>query len=133
MQGCHRLRGRRAGSYLYLDVNIEVSSPEIHILFVTCIMCHELVIWPSLQDLLVSFTLQVDPFSSVSSAHDIGENVRWQIHKSHPTVTEMFIHIGLLDTFIIFLRWWRQNLSYLVSVPTPNIGWTLLTIYVSSI
>ncbi|KEH43238.1 metal tolerance-like protein [Medicago truncatula] len=58
VEGCHRLRGRRAGSTLYLDVNIEV-----------------------------------DPFSSVSSAHDIGENVRRQIHKSHPTVTEMFIHI----------------------------------------
>ncbi|KAK7277719.1 hypothetical protein RJT34_22734 [Clitoria ternatea] len=58
VKGCHRLRGRRAGSYLYLDVNIEV-----------------------------------DPFSSVSAAHDIGENVRQQIHKSHPTVAEMFIHI----------------------------------------
>ncbi|KAK8467850.1 hypothetical protein PHAVU_007G165166 [Phaseolus vulgaris] len=58
VKGCHRLRGRRAGSYLYLDVNIEV-----------------------------------DPFSSVSAAHDIGENVRHQIHKSHPTVVEIFIHI----------------------------------------
>ncbi|CAK8572823.1 unnamed protein product [Lathyrus sativus] len=58
VKGCHRLRGRRAGSTLYLDVNIEV-----------------------------------DPFSSVSSAHDIGENVRQQTHKFHPTVTEMFIHI----------------------------------------
>ncbi|KAL5123787.1 Metal tolerance protein C1 [Glycine soja] len=59
VKGCHRLRGRRAGSYLYLDVHIEV-----------------------------------DPFSSVSAAHDIGENVRHQIHKSHPTVVEVFIHIG---------------------------------------
>ncbi|XP_061349757.1 metal tolerance protein C1 isoform X2 [Gastrolobium bilobum] len=58
VKGCHRLRGRRAGSYLYLDVNIEVN-----------------------------------PFSSVSAAHDIGENVRHQIHKSHPTVAEIFIHI----------------------------------------
>ncbi|WVY97880.1 hypothetical protein V8G54_030031 [Vigna mungo] len=58
VKGCHRLRGRRAGSYLYLDVHIEV-----------------------------------DPFSSVSAAHDIGENVRHQIHKSHPTVVEIFIHI----------------------------------------
>ncbi|KAK7392337.1 hypothetical protein VNO78_20771 [Psophocarpus tetragonolobus] len=58
VKGCHRLRGRRAGSYLYLDVNIEV-----------------------------------DPFSSVSAAHDIGEIVRHQIHKSHPTVVEIFIHI----------------------------------------
>ncbi|CAL0316192.1 unnamed protein product [Lupinus luteus] len=58
VEGCHRLRGRRAGSSLYLDVHIEV-----------------------------------DPFSSVSAAHDIGENVRRHIHKSHPNVAEVFIHI----------------------------------------
>ncbi|XXG54158.1 hypothetical protein AAC387_Pa03g2108 [Persea americana] len=58
VKGCHRLRGRRAGSYLYLDVHIEV-----------------------------------DPFSSVSAAHDIGENVRQQIHKLHDEVAEVFIHI----------------------------------------
>ncbi|RYR71756.1 hypothetical protein Ahy_A02g005979 isoform D [Arachis hypogaea] len=58
VKGCHRLRGRRAGSYLYLDVHIEV-----------------------------------DPFSSVSAAHNIGENVRKRIHRSHPTVAEIFIHI----------------------------------------
>ncbi|KAJ8636430.1 hypothetical protein MRB53_010697 [Persea americana] len=58
VKGCHRLRGRRAGSYLYLDVHIEV-----------------------------------DPFSSVSAAHDIGENVRQQIHKLHNEVAEVFIHI----------------------------------------
>ncbi|KAK9282317.1 hypothetical protein L1049_005231 [Liquidambar formosana] len=58
VKGCHRLRGRRAGSSLYLDVHIEV-----------------------------------DPFSSVSAAHDIGENVRRQIHSSHPEVSEVFIHI----------------------------------------
>lgn len=58
VKGCHRLRGRRAGSNLYLDVHIEV-----------------------------------DPFASVSAAHGIGENVRHQIHKSHPEVTEAFIHI----------------------------------------
>ncbi|KAM6558425.1 hypothetical protein CsatA_027664 [Cannabis sativa] len=56
--GCHHLRGRRAGSSLYVDVNIEV-----------------------------------DPFCSVSAAHDIGEDVRHQIHKSHPEVAEVFIHI----------------------------------------
>ncbi|KAF7804827.1 metal tolerance protein 2 [Senna tora] len=61
VKGCHRLRGRRAGSTLYLDVNIEV-----------------------------------DPFSSVSAAHDIGENVRHHIHKSHPAVAEIFIHIAPL-------------------------------------
>ncbi|OMP06646.1 hypothetical protein COLO4_07998 [Corchorus olitorius] len=58
VKGCHRLRGRRAGSNLYLDVHIVV-----------------------------------DPFSSVSAAHGIGENVRHQIYKSHPEVTEVFIHI----------------------------------------
>ncbi|KAA3471047.1 metal tolerance protein C1-like [Gossypium australe] len=58
VKGCHRMRGRRAGSNLYLDVHIVV-----------------------------------DPFSSVSTAHGIGENVRHQIHKSHPEVTEVFIHI----------------------------------------
>ncbi|KAK6239327.1 hypothetical protein QUC31_004796 [Theobroma cacao] len=58
VKGCHRLRGRRAGSNLYLDVHIVV-----------------------------------DPFSSISAAHGIGENVRHQIHKSHPEVTEVFIHI----------------------------------------
>ncbi|KZV54355.1 hypothetical protein F511_03610 [Dorcoceras hygrometricum] len=49
---------RRAGSSLYLDVDIEV-----------------------------------DPFSSVSAAHDIGENVRRQIQQSHREVSEVFIHI----------------------------------------
>ncbi|XP_031373740.1 metal tolerance protein 2 isoform X2 [Punica granatum] len=58
VKGCHRLRGRRAGSSLYLDVHIEV-----------------------------------DPFLSVSAAHGVGENVRHQIHKCHPEVTEVFIHI----------------------------------------
>ncbi|XP_057965905.1 metal tolerance protein 2 isoform X2 [Malania oleifera] len=58
VKGCHRLRGRRAGSSLYLDVHIEV-----------------------------------DPFSSVSAAHDVGENVRHHIHASHPDVAEVFIHI----------------------------------------
>ncbi|GLT42498.1 hypothetical protein SLA2020_164940 [Shorea laevis] len=58
VKGCHRLRGRRAGSNLYLDVHIVVN-----------------------------------PFSSVSAAHGVGENVRHQIHKSHPEVSEVFIHI----------------------------------------
>ncbi|KAK9084189.1 hypothetical protein Scep_030660 [Stephania cephalantha] len=58
VMGCHRLRGRRAGSSLYLDVHIEV-----------------------------------DPFLSVSAAHDIGESVRGQIQKSHSEVAEVFIHI----------------------------------------
>lgn len=44
---------------------------------------------------MVSFILQVDPFSSVSAAHGVGENVRHQIHKSHPEVSEVFIHIGV--------------------------------------
>ncbi|CAK9175956.1 unnamed protein product [Ilex paraguariensis] len=58
VKGCKHLRGRRAGSYLYLDVTIEV-----------------------------------DPFSSVSAAHDVGENVRRQIHTCHSEVAEVFIHI----------------------------------------
>ncbi|OVA04320.1 Cation efflux protein [Macleaya cordata] len=56
--GCHRLRGRKAGSSMHLDVHIEV-----------------------------------DPFSSVSVAHDIGESVRRQIQKFHSEVAEVFIHI----------------------------------------
>uniref|UniRef100_A0A1J3E798 Metal tolerance protein C1 n=1 Tax=Noccaea caerulescens TaxID=107243 RepID=A0A1J3E798_NOCCA len=58
VKGCHRLRGRRAGSSLYLDVHIVV-----------------------------------DPFSSVSVAHEVGEYVRRQINKNHPQVSEVFIHI----------------------------------------
>ncbi|KAL3531441.1 hypothetical protein ACH5RR_010763 [Cinchona calisaya] len=58
VKGCNHLRGRRAGSFLYLDANIEV-----------------------------------DPFSSVSAAHDVGENVRRQIQQSHPEIAEVFIHI----------------------------------------
>ena len=46
--------------------------------------------------LLTIFSLQVDPFSSVSAAHYVGENVRHQIHKSHPEVSEVFIHIGTI-------------------------------------
>ncbi|CAL9160895.1 unnamed protein product [Musa hybrid cultivar] len=58
VKGCHRLRGRKAGSFIYLDVHIEV-----------------------------------DPFLSVSFAHDIGESVRHQIHRWHNQVAEVFIHI----------------------------------------
>lgn len=58
VKGCHRMRGRKAGSSLYLDVHIEV-----------------------------------DPFLSVSVAHDIGEAVRHQIQKCHGQVAEVFIHI----------------------------------------
>ncbi|KAG8389453.1 hypothetical protein BUALT_Bualt02G0231000 [Buddleja alternifolia] len=57
-QGCNHLRGRRAGSNLYLDVDVEV-----------------------------------DPFSSVSAAHDVGEKVRNQLQEDHPEVAEVFIHI----------------------------------------
>ncbi|EEF41618.1 cation efflux protein/ zinc transporter, putative [Ricinus communis] len=58
VKGCHRLRGRRAGSSLHLDVHIEV-----------------------------------DPFLSVSAAHEIGEKVRQEIHESYPEIAEVFIHI----------------------------------------
>ncbi|XP_071720156.1 metal tolerance protein 2 isoform X2 [Rutidosis leptorrhynchoides] len=58
VEGCRHLRGRRAGSSIYLDVKI-----------------------------------QVDPFCSISVAHQIGENVRHQIQKSHPEVSEVFIQL----------------------------------------
>ncbi|MCD7447923.1 hypothetical protein HAX54_036291 [Datura stramonium] len=58
VKGCSHLRGRRAGSYIYLDVIVEV-----------------------------------DPFSSVSAAHDIGENVTREIQRLHPEIAEVFIHI----------------------------------------
>lgn len=58
VKGCRHLRGRRAGSSLYLDVKIEV-----------------------------------DPFCSVSTAHQIGETLRYQIQNSHPEVSEVFIHL----------------------------------------
>ncbi|KAL8094577.1 metal tolerance protein 2 [Apium graveolens] len=58
VKGCNHLRGRRAGSSMHLDVNIEV-----------------------------------DPFSSVSAAHEVEENVRRAILESHPEVAEVFIHI----------------------------------------
>ncbi|KAF6142680.1 hypothetical protein GIB67_015166 [Kingdonia uniflora] len=37
--------------------------------------------------------IEVDPFSSVSAAHDIGEGVRRDIQNSHSEVAEVFIHI----------------------------------------
>ncbi|KAK1293243.1 Metal tolerance protein C1 [Acorus calamus] len=58
VKGCHQLRGRRAGSSIYLDVHIEV-----------------------------------DPFLSVSVAHNVGESVRRCIQNSHHEVAEVFIHI----------------------------------------
>nr|GME01673.1 metal tolerance protein 2 isoform X1 [Ipomoea batatas] len=61
VKGCNHLRGRRAGSFLYLDVNIEV-----------------------------------DPFSSVSAAHEVGEFVRHELQRSHPEVVEVFVHIDPL-------------------------------------
>lgn len=48
--------------------------------------------------------MQVDPFSSVSAAHDIGENVRQQIHKLHNEVAEVFIHIGKCFGFPFFFN-----------------------------
>ncbi|CAK9196001.1 unnamed protein product [Sphagnum troendelagicum] len=38
--------------------------------------------------------IEVDPWLSVSAAHNIGNAVRQQVHKRHPNVTESFIHIG---------------------------------------
>ncbi|KAH6812942.1 Cation efflux family protein [Perilla frutescens var. frutescens] len=36
--------------------------------------------------LYLDVDVEVDPFSSVSVAHDIGENVRRQLQQSHPEV-----------------------------------------------
>ncbi|XP_024534353.1 metal tolerance protein 2 isoform X1 [Selaginella moellendorffii] len=58
VQNCHDLRGRRAGSYVYIDAHIEV-----------------------------------DPWLSVSAAHNIGEAVRRRIHEYHPEVAESYVHI----------------------------------------
>ncbi|KAF2298507.1 hypothetical protein GH714_023864 [Hevea brasiliensis] len=77
VKGCHRLRGRRAGSNLHLDVHIEV-----------------------------------DPFSSVSAAHGIGEKVRQEIHKSYPEIAEVFIHID--PSFLHFspnVMGWQDNVE----------------------
>lgn len=41
----------------------------------------------------MTFVLQVDPFTSVSDAHNVGETVRRHLHESHPEVSEVFIHI----------------------------------------
>ncbi|OAY49561.1 metal tolerance protein C1 isoform X1 [Manihot esculenta] len=77
VKGCHRLRGRRAGSNLHLDVHIEV-----------------------------------DPLSSVSAAHGIGEKVRQEIHKSYPEIAEVFIHID--PAFLHFspsVMGWQDNID----------------------
>ncbi|KAJ8547446.1 hypothetical protein K7X08_011032 [Anisodus acutangulus] len=65
VKGCSHLRGRRAGSYLYVDVIVEV-----------------------------------DPFSSVSAAHDVGENVSREIQRLHPEIAEVFVHIEPSTTHI---------------------------------
>jgi hypothetical protein len=54
--------------------------------------------------------MQVDPWLSVSAAHNIGDAVRQQVHKRHPNVTESFIHIGSYSTpcfisSLSFLLW----------------------------
>ena len=55
------------------------------------------------------FCLQVDPLCSVSAGHYIGENVRHHIHKSHPEVAEVFIHIGILIGFFLFPKFFQTN------------------------
>lgn len=63
--------------------------------------------------LVVTFAWQVDPFCSVSAAHDIGENVRHQIHKTHPVVSEAFIHIGKQHSFTwLLLKIGPRKLRY---------------------
>ncbi|XP_047312776.1 metal tolerance protein 2 [Impatiens glandulifera] len=66
VKGCSHLRGRRAGSFLHLDVNIEV-----------------------------------DPFCSVSAAHDIAESVRSELQKQHPHVLEIFLHVEPATSLLV--------------------------------
>lgn len=75
-------------------------------------LCHRATyrILTSKSFVIVSFFLQVDPFSSVSAAHDIGENVRHEIQQSHPEIAEVFVHIGkhfflLMSDFSIVERY----------------------------
>jgi len=44
--------------------------------------------------------IEVDPWLSVSAAHNIGDAVRQQVHKRHPNVTESFIHIDPADGWL---------------------------------
>ncbi|PWA78843.1 cation efflux family protein [Artemisia annua] len=76
VNGCRHLRGRRAGSTLYLDVKI-----------------------------------LVDPFCSISTAHQIGENVRHQIQKSHPEVSEVFIQLEPTKQKVTELTYDSNNLE----------------------
>ncbi|CAM6110383.1 unnamed protein product [Calypogeia fissa] len=62
VEGCHHLRGRKMGSFIHLDVHIEV-----------------------------------DPWLSVSAAHNIAEAVRHQVQRKHPEVAETFVHIEPAD------------------------------------
>jgi divalent metal cation (Fe/Co/Zn/Cd) transporter len=55
--------------------------------------------------------LQVDPFLSVSAAHEIGENVRQEIHNSHPGIAEVFIHIGMILDSIICHEWLSERVT----------------------
>ncbi|KAG0587956.1 hypothetical protein KC19_2G204300 [Ceratodon purpureus] len=41
--------------------------------------------------------IEVDPWLSLSAAHNIGEAVRQQVHILHPNVTESFVHIDPAD------------------------------------
>ncbi|KAG0602055.1 hypothetical protein M758_11G156800 [Ceratodon purpureus] len=45
----------------------------------------------------VDVHIEVDPWLSVSAAHNIGEAVRQQVRTHHPNVTESFIHIDPAD------------------------------------
>ncbi|PON57150.1 Cation efflux protein [Parasponia andersonii] len=96
LAGCNHLRGRRAGSSLYVDVNIEVGFSQLlsRLMFYAFYSLTTIAIYVKLAKCsFPAFIWQVDPFYSVSAAHDIGEDVRHQIHKSHPEVAEVFIHI----------------------------------------
>lgn len=105
------MRGRRAGSSLYLDVHIEVGPSDYCTLscFIDLGFTRKLHLCDIVDTIRLYFYLQVDPLCSVSAAHYIGENVRHQIHKVHPEVAEVFIHIGTPLGFTVFLNSCRQT------------------------
>lgn len=59
--------------------------------------CHNLRGRKAGSSLHLDVHIEVDPFLSVSAAHNIGETVRHQLHEHHSQVAEVFIHIDPAD------------------------------------
>lgn len=59
--------------------------------------CHNLRGRKAGSSLHLDVHIEVDPFLSVSAAHNIGETVRHQLHAHHSQVAEVFIHIDPAD------------------------------------